>query len=293
MRRLIAAMLLAGAGVPARADVIDGQDFNGFADVGHVLEQVGNGGTLGGAGTMSGGGPGLGFSTRWLDTDKIGAGPSASLASPFDIDRIGINGDGGNLAPDVAPDGTPVGAGERNFELNDADGTLELVFDGVDMSGFENRSVSLHVWVSDVAYAPDEDWVAGIDGLTLGTFCNPVGDPATECQTFGLPDDGTANWFHLVFGLDSIFDALVSAGSSSTIDFADVTLRVRFTSRADDQSIFVDNILFTGDPLDCGVGGPGCDDPTEMPEPASGLLLALGALALGGLGVARRCGQIL
>lgn len=283
------------AAVPAGAVVVASQNFNGIADVGHVIETTLDGTILTSAATTHNGSSGLGYATRWITDFDIKAGPSIDGS---DIDRIGVNIDDGFLAPDVSAAGVPVGAGEHNFELNDSDGRLQLEFAPVDMSGYENRRISFDLWSTLVDYSVGEGYVYQVTTLFAAGCLGPI-EP-NFCGLKGHLDNGLANWLHIDIDLDSRIASSENNNPGFTYDDTQVRLNIAWWATQDDQSLFIDNVLFTGDPLpditdppDC-IGGPPCDDPTDNPgdridvsEPAP--LLLFGAI-LGCLAFRRRRG---
>lgn len=192
---------------------------------------------------------GLDFATFWTDT-RGNDGPR----NPADGDAgdfIGVNSFIGANSPDVAADGSAVVAGvEQNFEFNDGDGRLDLVFGDVDTTGFTNRTVSFNYWISDLGFeAGDLLEVTLTDGVN--NHVTTFGDVQLEANASA--DDGTANWRTQDFDLE----ALGLTGNT-------ITLTISVDNNANDENIFVDNILFAGD-----VNG------ATIPEPPAWILAAL------------------
>ncbi len=183
----------------------------------------------------------LGFQTLFFNTRGTsneagtGSGPAATDASDF----IGVNSFAGVNAPDVAASGSAVTTGsEHNFQFNDTDGRLALVFDGVDVSGFQNRTVSLNYFIADTGYEADDDFSITIsDGTTTVTVLD-FGEAELEANT--SVDDGTANWNALNIDLDQII-------ADNGLDATNITLTVNVDTNSGSENIFVDNIAFEGD----------------------------------------------
>lgn len=264
-----AAAAVAMSSASAGAAVFASQDFNGLSSastantdqfpLGAVRAELTN------AGSKNVGGPGLDFRTFWTETRGL-AGPVAdNEAGP---DFIGVNSFSGSNAPDVAADGTPVGAGsEHNFEFNDGDGLVELIFQSVDISGFVNTMLSFDFWINDTGFegtsgtgGPDIFAVL-LDDISGETSLLTFNDQ--DLESFASADDGSANWSNLTASLSTF-------GPS-------VSLIIGVDNNAAAENVFVDNIVFSGDPA------------VVVPLPA-GLPLMLGALGVLGLAARRRRG---
>lgn len=256
----LAAAACLGGGGSASAAVIGAQDFNRLAPATFTGDSLPSGSQLTNFGSVNTN-PflGLTFETFWFDTRGVGTGPVVGGESG---DFIGVNDFGGFNAPDVGPGGTPVGGAlalgeERNYEFNDGDGRVELVFQALDLSGFSSRRLSFDYWINDTGYEPEDSLVATLsDGVMTETLLE-LGEAGLEDNASA--DDGSANWR----SLDADVEALIAAGFSEL-----VTLTISVDNNAATENVFVDNVAFTG----------------EVPEPAT---LALAALGLAG-GLARR-----
>ena len=201
---------------------------------GDALTNAGSSHTTTGAGDL--GFQTLFFNTRGTSNDAgTGSGPAATDSSDF----IGVNSFTGTRAPDVAPDGTAVAAdSEHNFQFNDTDGRLALVFDSIDVSGFENRTVSLNYFIADTGYEADDDFSITIsDGTTTVTVLD-FGEAELEANISA--DDGSANWNTLNIDLDQII-------ADNGLDATNITLTVNVDTNSGSENIFVDNIAFEGD----------------------------------------------
>lgn len=192
------------------------------------------------------GGVGMSFATTWTDS----SGDNGPIDPPDSDDFIGVNAFTGSDAPNVAPDGTPVSAGtEHNFEFNDADGLVKLVFDPVDVSGFEDLGLTLKYWIADDSYENNDRLVVAVsDGTDTQILLN-LDDDDLEANTSA--DNGTANWLMLN-------EAITLTGNM-------LTLTIAVDNNASGENIFIDDVAFKG---------------TQIPEPASASLLAIGAIAL-------------
>lgn len=185
---------------------------------------------------------GLTFATFWFDTRGVGLG-SVTLTNDSS-DFIGVNTFTGNNAPNVAPDGTNIGETEKNFEFNDGDGRLDLVFAPVDLSGFSNRILSFDYWINDTGYERNDAFFFTLsDEENSRTFLN-FGE--TELEANVSSDDGTANWNSVSVDLEE----LIEAGFGE-----ELTLTISVDNNAGSENIFVDNIIFAS----------GADKPETVP----------------------------
>ncbi|MEM9559470.1 MAG: endonuclease, partial [Planctomycetota bacterium] len=202
------------------------------------------------AGANNVGGPGLDFQTFWTDT-RGNIGPVDPAGENGDF--IGVNSFSGSNAPDVGFNGSPVASGsEHNFQFNDGDGRLDLVFEAVDTTGFTQRSVDVKYWINDTSYEADDSFVISLsDGINTVTALS-FGE--SELEANASIDDGSNNWRSLSVDLDA-------AGLGPV-----VTLTISADTNSGSENIFLDNIGFKG-----------------VPTPG-----AAGLLALGGLVAARR-----
>jgi len=217
------------------ADDIGTQDYNGLSDTGSsITESVTSGLPLPNAGSYNTGGPGLDFMTYWIDTRGTITGPVTSGESG---DYIGVSSFTGSYAPDVAPDGTAVSSGvEHNFQFNDTDGRLDLVFEPVDLTGLTNRSLSLYYWIATTGYESDDAFYVTLsDGTQDQTYLN-FGEEELEANVSA--DDGSANWNQLTVDLD----ALISGSGFGEV----LTLTVSVDTNSGSENIFVDKVLFVG-----------------------------------------------
>jgi len=142
------AFVIAGAQLVQSATIAS-QDFNSLSDLSTFLgsaDSVGDGAVLPNAGSQNSGGPGLDFTTTWNDTRGETTGPV--LSSNDSSDFIGVNSFSGANSPDVAADGATVSSGsEHNFEFNDADGRIDLIFEAVNASSYNNVFLALNYWI--------------------------------------------------------------------------------------------------------------------------------------------------
>lgn len=195
------------------------------------------------------GGVGMSFATTWSDS----SGDNGPIDPPDSSDFVGVSSFTGGDAPNVAPDGTPVASGsEHNFEFNDADGLLKLVFDPIDVSQYTDLGLSLDYWINDTSYENSDRLVVAVsDGVDTQILLNLDAD---DLEANGSADDGTANWHSLSKAISLTGDML--------------TLTIAVDNNAGTENIFVDNVAFKGTRA------------AEVPEPASATLLAIGAVAL-------------
>ncbi|MEO0992226.1 MAG: ExeM/NucH family extracellular endonuclease [Pseudomonadota bacterium] len=202
-----------------------------------TTDSLPTGSSLTNAGAQNSGGAGLDFATFWFDTRGETNGPV--LASNDSSDFIGVNSFAGSNAPNVSADGTAVAAGsEHNFEFNDSDGRLELVFETIDLSGFENRMFSLNYWIADTGFESDDSFVVSISDGTTSVNLLTLGETELEAQSPG--DAGNANeWTALTVDLEQVI-ADNSLGNT-------LTLTVSADTNSGSENLFVDDILFEGD----------------------------------------------
>ncbi len=140
------------------------------------------------------------FSTLWTDTRGNEGPVYASGPGGDSADFIGVNHYSGTNAPNIAADGTPVSEGsEHNFEFNDGDGRLSLVFDPVDLSAATgNRALRLDYWINDTTYESDDRFQVILRDSTGGSSQQLVGTVSTVSFYYQL-DGGPA----VLIGTDS------------------------------------------------------------------------------------------
>lgn len=251
--KAIALFAAAGLAVSAHADIIGAQNFNALSDAGvPSFDQLPNGGTLTNTGSFNAGGPGLDFSTLWFDTRAdTNTGPVAPSAGGDTSDFIGVQSFTGSNAPNVAPDGSPVASGvEHNYEFNDGDGRVELWFETLNTSSYDNRTLALNFWIPPSGYEADDFMKIVLEDGTNSYVLLDYADPNIDNNTSA--DDGTANWKTLAVNIDSL-----GAG-------ANLTLKVMFDTNSSSENLFIDNVTFEG---------------RLIPTPGAGALLGLAGLA--------------
>lgn len=251
----VAAMGLALSAGQAFGLDIATQDFNGLASNGTFVSDSFPVSTVGAQLTNSGannsGGAGIDFGSFYTDT-RGNLGPRATDLGSDSSDFIGVNSFAGSNAPDVAPDNTAVSSGsEHNFQFNDTDGQIDLIFEPVDISGFTDVQFSLNYWIASTAYEADDVFkIVLSDENTNSVTVQNWSEPQLEANTSA--DDGSANWGSLSFNV-----------STSSLTGNLITATVTVDNNSGSENIFIDNVAFTG-----------------VPEPASLALLAMGGLAL-------------
>lgn len=256
--RFAPAVLIAlSAGSVALADTIGSQNFNALDSTGSTtLDEVTNGTLLTNAGSKNIGGAGLDFTTRWFATRPSNTtGPRTPALDGDSSDFIGVNSFSGANNPNLGPTGVAVAAGiEHNFEFNDGDGRLDLVFETVNVASYTGVTLGLKYWINNTTYESDDFFTVKLsDGLGTATVLN-YGELDLEGNV--SPDDGTNNWKMLLVNVSAL-----GLGNN-------LTLTVSVDTNASTENVFVDDVLFSG---------------TPVPEPTS-----LALLALGGLIAARR-----
>ncbi len=253
MRKTIVTAAVAGLAASALADDIAVQNFNVLDDTGtQTFDSLPAGSQLTNFGSANVGGPGMDFATFWgADTRGIGTGPVEIGNDTSDF--IGANSFSGSNSPDVGPGGTAVGTGvEQNFEFNDGDGRLDLVFEPVDTDGFTDRALSFNYWINDTSWETDDFFSAsisdGVNNVTLFVW----GD--TDLDANVSADDGTDNWGLHSFDLEDLI-------SNGRLAADGLILTISVDNSSSSENMFVDNVAFTG-----------------IPAPSSVALLGLGGL---------------
>ena len=177
---------------------------------------------------------GLLFQTFWGDSRGVGLGPVVDGESG---DFIGVNSFTGSNSPDVDPDGNDYSSsGFHNYEFNDGDGALLLVFEPVNLTNYTNRSLTVNYWINETGYEADDRFIIAVDDGTNIVSLLDFGETELEANT--SVDDGTANWNTLTVDLDN----LINQGFGEQ-----VALTIAVDNNAAAENIFVDNILFESD----------------------------------------------
>lgn len=205
-------------------------------------------------------GAGTPFVTLWTDTEGD-VGPRDDDGEGGDF--IGVNFFSGASAPNVDAAGDAVVAGNGNFEFNDADGRLDLVFDNIDASSVEGVQLMFDLWVNDTGFESTDSLVVTVsDGVNSATVLD-FGEAELEGANV-IGDTGDfAEWNNILFDV---------SGAGVTGDTLSVIFSVQTNSGA--ENIFVDNIMLVGTRADNG---------GAVPEPTT-----LGLLGLAGLALSRR-----
>ena len=225
-----------------RADkVIAQQDFNHIQEAqSETFDQVKSGTMLTNSGSTDFTTGKLGFRTYWTDTRTLGSGPLHSDQRQNDLsDFIGVNAFAGENAPDISPTGWKYQKGkEQNFEINDGDGRIELIFDPVELMGFVDRKLTLSYWINAAEYEDQDAFqIKLMDGVQ---FYTALSLRAISLNQQGSADDGSSNWKKLVVDLDK----LIEEGFKEVM-----TLIVAVDNNANDENIFIDEITFSGVPM--------------------------------------------
>ncbi len=189
---------------------------------------------------------GLGYQSFWFQTRQWTTGPVADNEGGPDF--IGANSFSGSNAPDVSPSGVSVQSFvEYNYQFNDTDGQLDLVFNPVDVSTAQtNRSVSFSYWINDTGYetsegGPDRFFARVSDGNTSQTLFE---FGPTELEANAAPNQTT--WTNVSFDLEP----LIAGG----LDQTNVQLTVSVDTNSGSENIFVDDVIFQS--ATNGGGGP-------------------------------------
>lgn len=216
-------------------EIIAEQNFNALSSSGtYTTDDVTSGSPLTNSGSFNNGGEGLDFQTYWFDTRGIVDGP---VDSDEGNDFIGVNSFTGSNSPDVSAAGVPIGADvEHNFEFNDADGRLDLVFEAVDVSSFEERQLTLNFWVADTSFEEDDSFVISLSDGSTSVDVYSVSGSALQDLTNG--DAASASeWQALSVDLE---DVMSSNALGETL-----TLTVSVDNNSGSENIFIDDVVFT------------------------------------------------
>jgi len=225
---------------------IASQDFDTLSDAGaETTDQNPDGSFLTNSGSFNTGvGFGLQFRSTWFDTRGVTDGLGPVTTSSDTSDFIGVNSFAGSNSPDVTSGGTAYASGsQHNFEFNDTDGRIDLVFEPVDLSGFINRTLNLDYWIADTGFESDDSLTVTLsDGTTSVTLLD-LGEVELEAQSPG--DAGmTTEWNILGVNLDMV---LADNSMNET-----VFLTVSVDTNSGSENIFIDNVSFDGD-VDMGM----------------------------------------
>ena len=218
-------------------------------------------------------GGGLPFATTWTDT-RGNIGPVQDTNDSGDF--IGANSFSGFNAPIVNPFGVAYSfpGGQYNYELNDADGQLNVDFAPVDVSAAADPYFSTYFW------AYDTDWEIS-DRFAI-TLSDELGNSVSllDINGFGADDSmdpadraNDGGFAPFVTGDDARDSAagwnLVTVPLTGTpLTGSQITASFLYDSSSGSENVFLDNISFTDG---------------AVPEPAS-----LGLLGLAGLTLVRR-----
>lgn len=219
---------------------IASQDFDALSSSGGPsTDSLSDGSQLTNTNSFYSGGAGLDFATFWFDTRGVtdGLGPVTTTSDTSDF--IGVNSFSGGGAPDVNGDGVAVSDGsQHNFEFNDGDGRLDLVFEPVDVSGYVNRTLSFDIWVANTGFeATDFFTVTLSDGVTDVTVLN-WGE--TELEANVATDEAQASsWVNFSVNLD---DVITNNSLGETL-----TLTISADTDSGSENIFIDDVSFEGD----------------------------------------------
>ncbi len=232
------------------APVAEAQNFNALIP-GDISEQFFSSNDLNGASTANINGPGLDFFTRWT-LKASPSGPTTGLDGDMS-DAIGVSVRSGFNAPDVSPNGTAISFGtEQYYSVNDGDGIIDLRFDGIDLSGLTNRSLSLSYWVGDAGtYDGTGDFADKLQ-IFLGTFSAPIEQVLLDLQGADLdavkvPDDGSANWTTVTFDLEPYL-------GQPGIPEDDFQILISTQTYEDDETIAIDDVVLRGEALPVAPG---------------------------------------
>ncbi|MEJ7639788.1 MAG: hypothetical protein WKF75_17910 [Singulisphaera sp.] len=81
---------------------------------------------------------------------------------------------------------------EQNFEFNDGDGLLSLIFNPIDTTGFTDLSLSLNFFINSTGFEPQDRFAVRVSsGTTTATLLN-FGE--AELEANASLDDGSNNF---------------------------------------------------------------------------------------------------
>ena len=185
----------------------------------------------------------LTFTSTWFNTGPGGGNAEGALTGPSssgtDGDEVGVEtGNAGGLTP---PDGLAF------YDFDDTDGAIEVAFETVDLTGFNNIQLLITIGIAST------DWETPDDGISLTV------NGTTIYTTFGLDLDNAAD-----FGLAEGTHTTLTFDSSDFGKPTSLALVVRASTSSGSEDITIDNIRITGD----------------IPEPATATLLTLAAAPL-------------
>jgi hypothetical protein len=179
----------------------------------------------------------LGFSSRYVN--------SRNSVGLTDGDAVGVTADVG-----------AVGAythGVQGFQFSDTDGQMILSLDTVDLSGFSNTRLSFDLFVSSTTWETSDSFRAWVD-VDGGNELDVFSSLGLDINDLGVEGQWTTHEIALgAHGVASLMFAL--------------------DSNAGPESVYIDNVQFTG-------------DPSVVPIPAAAWLF--GSAVLGLVSVGRR-----
>ena len=219
---------------------IASQDFNALDSSATLTNDILDSGEfLTNDGSFNASGPGLLFDTYWFQTRVNLNGPrvpTGQTGAETSGDFIGVNAATVNGLPTLSPGGAAVGAaGDHNFEFNDGDGRLDLVFEPVDVSGYQDRQLRFHYWVVDDSYETGDSFTATLsDGVNSVTVLNLV--------NAAVGPEGS--WVLITVDLEP----LIQLGTLDEI----LTLTISVDTNANTETVAIDNVAFLADVF----GGP-------------------------------------
>ncbi|MEM9108543.1 MAG: PEP-CTERM sorting domain-containing protein [Planctomycetota bacterium] len=198
-----------------------------------------------------GGSGDLGYSSAFIDTRSVdflsGGLSDGDLVGVIDFDFLQVGAD--------VFDGTADGRdGSNAFALSDIDGTFQITFDEVDLTGFENRFFSILVGVENTGYENEDDLVIELEvttteGTEVLTVLELLG------QSGGL--DGVDILGDIVDpeGAEGVFGGLGQILFAIPDNVLTATAILSFGSSSGAENLVFDNLLFTGDAIAALVGG--------------------------------------
>ncbi|MEM6505637.1 MAG: PEP-CTERM sorting domain-containing protein, partial [Planctomycetota bacterium] len=198
-----------------------------------------------------GGSGDLGYSSAFIDTRSVdflsGGLSDGDLVGVIDFDFLQVGTD----VFDGAADGRD---GSNAFALSDIDGTFQITFDEVDLTGFENRFFSILVGVENTGYENEDDLVIELEvttteGTEVLTVLELLG------QSGGL--DGVDILGDIVDpeGAEGVFGGLGQILFAIPDNVLTATAILSFGSSSGAENLVFDNLLFTGDAIAALVGG--------------------------------------
>lgn len=212
--------------------VIASQNFNGLSDSGtSSTDAVNSGSALTNTGSMNTTTSGMMFQSFWLTINTATTGPNSSSFDPSDA--IGVNSAITVNSPSVSPTGTPVASGsEHNFIFNDTDGRVEVRFAPIDLSSYTNVNLAIASYSNSATFENSDLLEVVVSDGTTSAIVLTRNDVDLE--------DHAEEWVSFNESIE---------GALAGLDRSSITLIVAGQVNSENEFLFVDDIVLTGEPL--------------------------------------------